>query len=376
MTGWNPAHQSLSSISQTTKTQFHIDIKDRTKEQWFRNKPICFHIETFLPGNCNYTKKCNQCDFVTDFCRAYPQETLNRLSLVSSYKDKRVFCFETAVEEESCKYLKHDIRVTMINCETEEKKTYRLIFSKPLTSAKREERQSWEHILVFVQRESDDAIDPSGSFRIECAISVTQRDNGTPEFAQNAQDEYFENIRKVQSDQKTADIQIICENVTFDCHKNILVARSPVLKAYIFAQSKESKEGKIHINDTRPEIMKRMIHFMYKGYIDHQDASYNNHDEVCLLMLADKYDLKTLKNLCASRIVSHINEENFLENYKLISEMFSYENYDFKDKLNNYFCKNMKGIIKNKNDWTRFMEAEANMCYDLLQQFCNFVSPP
>lgn len=62
-------------------------------------------------------------------------------------------------------------------------------------------------------------------------------------------------------------MEIDCGGKVFPCHKLIMSARSPVFKAMFVVQMKESKSGKVTIEDIKPEIMTEMLHFIYTGLV-------------------------------------------------------------------------------------------------------------
>lgn len=77
-------------------------------------------------------------------------------------------------------------------------------------------------------------------------------------------------------------------------------------------EMKEVREGKIVVNDMEPAILKEVLRFLYCGQI-------HNMAENCeqLFSVAEKYDLKVLKNQCELVLMQSTTKENALEMYIL-----------------------------------------------------------
>ena len=102
------------------------------------------------------------------------------------------------------------------------------------------------------------------------------------------------NIESMMDDDSTTDVSIICGTRTFKVHKFILCAHSSVFRTMLTtAEWKERRSSIITIQDTTPRAVEYMIRYLYSGVLA-ENLSKNEVIEV--LNLAEKYDLKMLKN--------------------------------------------------------------------------------
>jgi len=81
----------------------------------------------------------------------------------------------------------------------------------------------------------------------------------------------------------------------FRCHKAILGARSPVLKAAFVHNMVEKATGKINIDGIESNTVEDMLKYIYGGKIENLEDKATK-----LLAAADQYDLKLLKKKCES----------------------------------------------------------------------------
>lgn len=80
----------------------------------------------------------------------------------------------------------------------------------------------------------------------------------------------------------------------------LMAARSPVFKAMFIGEMREAKEGSVHMDDLPVSAVRCFIHAVQSGTIP-DDASM---DDVChLLVLADRYDVPSLKPLALDRTI-------------------------------------------------------------------------
>ncbi len=102
----------------------------------------------------------------------------------------------------------------------------------------------------------------------------------------------------------TADVQVVCGDTTFPCHKSFLAARSSVFKAMFYGSGNfvESNDGKVTIMDFKPEEIKEFLTFVYSGECNFEDV-----EPWQMLALADKYDVKMLNNMSCEVICTIIN---------------------------------------------------------------------
>ena len=82
-----------------------------------------------------------------------------------------------------------------------------------------------------------------------------------------------------------SDLKLLCGpgRVEFDCHINILVARSPVFKAMFQHDTAEAQNKEVEMTDVDPEVAEQMLSYIYTGNMSVRGR------EAELLAAADKY---------------------------------------------------------------------------------------
>merc|ERR1712029_547902 len=88
-----------------------------------------------------------------------------------------------------------------------------------------------------------------------------------------------------------SDVKIKTKSQVLDCHKFMLSLRSDVFKAMFNHEPKEWQENELVIKDFEDVTVSKMIDFIYDGHIE-------NYADDLLLQIADKYDIKLLKQRC------------------------------------------------------------------------------
>merc|ERR1719187_474644 len=114
-----------------------------------------------------------------------------------------------------------------------------------------------------------------------------------------------------------ADVDVLVGGRVFRCHKAILGAKSPVLKAAFVHNMVEKATGKINIDGIESSTVEDMLKYIYGGKIDNLDEKATK-----LLAAADQYDLKLLKKKCEELLCKSLNISNCLD-YLILADMHS-----------------------------------------------------
>merc|ERR1712059_38594 len=105
-----------------------------------------------------------------------------------------------------------------------------------------------------------------------------------------------------------ADVEVVCDERTFSCHKNILGSQSLVFRATLEHDMKEKASGKITIEDIEPNIVEDMLTHIYGGNIKNLEEKADK-----LLVVADQYDLKKLKTRCEDLLAGSLDISTCLD---------------------------------------------------------------
>jgi hypothetical protein len=109
-------------------------------------------------------------------------------------------------------------------------------------------------------------------------------------------------------DDPLSDIDLVAGEHTFHCHKVILASRSDVFAAlFTHDNMKECQEGKFILNED-PTVVKLFIVFIYTDQID--KTQIDDDKAVQVLMMADKYNVPSMKTACSTFLAERIDVEN------------------------------------------------------------------
>ncbi|KAJ1687377.1 hypothetical protein LUZ63_018767 [Rhynchospora breviuscula] len=114
-------------------------------------------------------------------------------------------------------------------------------------------------------------------------------------------------IGKLLESSETTDITFVVENQYFTCHRSILAAQSPVLKAELFENMVETTQKHIKIEDICPEVFKAMLHFMYTDSLRCDSETVSAEMAQHLFVAADRYAIEGLKSLCEDKLCDSVS---------------------------------------------------------------------
>ena len=171
-----------------------------------------------------------------------------------------------------------------------------------------------------------------------------------------------EDLKKFYLSKEMSDVQIKCGDQTFDCHKVILSARSPVFNRMLLSEMKEKASGVVDLTDTTPEVVRELLEFIYTGNccID------GNADPeiVCgLLEAADKYELEHLKEMCQYTLSSAVTADNCLQ-YLALGDMYGTQM--LKKRALEMIVKKRKTIVKRKQ-WKECAKNRPHLMADIAE---------
>jgi len=110
-------------------------------------------------------------------------------------------------------------------------------------------------------------------------------------------------------DSSSTDLRLVCPGQgDVRVHSNIISARSPVFSSMMNIDMKEKDSRVITIEDFNIDIVKEMVHFIYTGKLN--EAFEDNQN---LLVIGNKYQIKSLVAACGEKIAAKISKENVIE---------------------------------------------------------------
>ena len=156
---------------------------------------------------------------------------------------------------------------------------------------------------------------------------------------------------KLYAEKEYVDVEILCNGITFKCHKNVLSCQSEIFKTMIKNKAieydlnknkslTEKKTGimKIEENDISSDIMEQLLYFLYHDKV--KNAKMINPD---LLIAADKYNIQGLLDECCKYFESKLSLKNALD-ILVLAETTNQK--DLFDTASRFVCKNTGSLEK------------------------------
>jgi len=156
-----------------------------------------------------------------------------------------------------------------------------------------------------------------------------------------------------------SDIVFTCDEEEIPAHRFLLACKSPVFRQMFKHEMKETKEGKIVIEDMSAEVLKEVIRFLYCGKVENMA---NLSPE--LYAAADKYQLEILKSKCELHLVQNISITNALDMFVLGD---TYGGKVLKEKAEELIKKRKREVIADAQTLKDFTQRFPELIFDLYQ---------
>lgn len=184
-------------------------------------------------------------------------------------------------------------------------------------------------------------------------------------------------------DVENADVAFDVSGEKFHAHRVVLAARSPVFKSMFFGSTQDDWNDKeISIEDTRPEVFKAMLHFVYKDTLpdleEHADLEELSDPSSCfltpetmiehLLTAADRYGLRQLRWLCESRISQGISVNSVA---KILELAQRHQASQLKSACLKFAATNLEEVMKSEG-FEYLKENCPSLQLELLQTVAQF----
>jgi speckle-type POZ protein len=144
-------------------------------------------------------------------------------------------------------------------------------------------------------------------FVVLCSVGIGR----TPPAASSSLDDEEElpdlghELAVMSINKEQTDVSFDVEGESFDAHRLVLAARSPVFKAELYGPMAEGKMASITIQEMGASTFGSMLHYMYHGSLpsaDKTDVSSTIAKYQHLLAAADRYGLERLKKICEDKL--------------------------------------------------------------------------
>ena len=136
-----------------------------------------------------------------------------------------------------------------------------------------------------------------------CHVEALGEPESSPKF-----DNIVMGMKMMFNDKLFTDLTIKCGGEEFKVHKAVLDSQSPVFRRMLESEMKEQRTNVIEITDVNPQVMSDLLAYLYTGDAPSMDALANK-----LLVVANKYALSQLFEICENKLKTEINDTNFID---------------------------------------------------------------
>lgn len=176
-----------------------------------------------------------------------------------------------------------------------------------------------------------------------------------------------ENLKKFCLSKEMSDVQIKSGDQTFDAHKFMLSAMSPVFSRMLQSEMKEKRSGLVDLGDTNPKVVTELLKFIYTGSCCIHDKKPDPQIVCELLQVADKYELEHLKDLCQYELSSTLTPKNSLQ-YFALGEMYGAN--ELKKRALETIVKIRKSIVGTE-EWKECAKNRPHLMADIAVAMAN-----
>ncbi|XP_057340002.1 speckle-type POZ protein-like [Microplitis mediator] len=143
---------------------------------------------------------------------------------------------------------------------------------------------------------------------------------------------------KLYESKMGSDVELIVQEKKFQAHKFILMVRSPVFQAMLTTDMRENREKTITIKDMDSEVFKSMLEFLYTDKVNDLDNVAEQ-----LLEAADKYQIHTLKEICAESLCTSVTIDNAS---RLLALAYLHNAKEMLEYISNFIVINASHVVK------------------------------
>jgi speckle-type POZ protein len=170
--------------------------------------------------------------------------------------------------------------------------------------------------------------------------------------------EFIKQLENEWENGNYSDFIIEANNKQYKVNKLFLALRSPVMKAMLEQDMLEKKENKMIIKDIGEDVMLQLLRFLYGEKILKLDQVAER-----LLVVAEKYEMNQLKDICFDFLITDLNAENVLDYLKL-AYLTNLEK--LKKKSIDFIARNKKSII-DREEWNKLKRECPQLGFDFFE---------
>ncbi|XP_071037311.1 uncharacterized protein [Parasteatoda tepidariorum] len=152
-----------------------------------------------------------------------------------------------------------------------------------------------------------------------------------------------DDLRALFYNKKFCDVKLRVDNQVIEAHKNVLAARSPVFAVMFDHGMTETQMGIVDFVDTDIHILNLFLQFLYTDTVDEMDYEV----AMNLLMVAEKYQVLSLKEKCCMFLKTEMSIENVCDILSLANAV----NYEYLKSASVDFIIGIPGNVLQSPKW-------------------------
>ena len=164
--------------------------------------------------------------------------------------------------------------------------------------------------------------------------------------------------KKVLLEGKNHDLVIKIGDKELKAHRDILRARSRVFESMLNHNMSEKNSGVIEVADCDQQAMEQFLSYVYCGKVETLDQS----NMLDLYYIADKYDMKCLKEGCNDFIKKSLSITNVCEVLQLA---MNHRDNGSLESASAYFVDHVLDIMRTA-EWQSFLKDNSTVGNELL----------
>ena len=168
-------------------------------------------------------------------------------------------------------------------------------------------------------------------------------------------------MNSFRKSQTFCDVFLVADNFRLPAHKVVLAASSPVFKASFMSELAGGDEFKVDLPEFIPEtkIIEELLNYAYTGEAEISD---DNAEE--LLVIADYFDIPSLKETCAEFLMINLKPSNCLA-IQIFAERYRHQ--QLHEAATEYICNHLGDIWKTEEFLSSdFEDVKALICGERL----------
>ena len=157
---------------------------------------------------------------------------------------------------------------------------------------------------------------------------------------------------------KCSDVTFVVNDKKIQAHKCVLASCSVVFDAMFSNEMKEKETNEVKIDDVEERVFTEMLRFIYTGQVENSNVIAAD-----LLSVADKYDLKHLKDFAQLEMMKNFSVETAAK-FLILADLHRSEL--LKEETIKYISRNSAAVIKTEG-WKQLITTYLHLLVEIFE---------